>query len=176
MSKRKKRKIAFLLFVFSFVFGATSVLPSTSPSNDLMTIMIQKIIPASEKSITVNNFKFRVVKVAFDKTAMGFVPLNMAKDQKILSVELEILSGSKDSFKGLDLLLADGSGKKYKPIIQISGSIILLLSDVIVKEPFPDYRPETDTIVWSYVVSEHFDEFYLVFPTGLAVDLCPLIK
>ena len=141
-----------------------------------MTLRFQKIIPASEESIIEGDFKFRIVKVAFDKTAMGFVPLNMAKDQQILSVELEILSGSKDSFKGLGLLLADGSGKKYEAVIQISGSIILLLSDVILREPPSDYRPEKDTIVWSYMVSKYNNEFYLIFPSGLVVDLCPLIR
>ena len=137
---------------------------------------IQEVIPPPKESITVGEIEFRIVKVAFDKTAMGFVPPKMSEDQQVMFVEIELLSGFKENFKDLDITVSSGFGQKKEAIILASGSIIQILSDVILKGSFSDYQPEKDNIAWAFVVPKSMDELYLNFPTGEIIDLKPFIK
>jgi hypothetical protein len=170
------KKVSLLSFVMVFIFCKTCILGLDLFPAIPRDKQAPKVIPASKESIGVGGIRFRIVKVAFDKTAIGFVPSKMGEDQQVLYVELQLLSGLKESFKNLDMILTDGSGQKSKAIILVSGNMIQMLSDVIWKGPSSEYRPKNDNIVWAYAVSKCADEFYLNFPKGEVIDLKPMIK
>lgn len=135
----------------------------------------QKAIPASEASISIGDFKFRIVEVVFDKTAMGFTPVNMDKGDQVMFVEFELLAGNKEAFKSLEITVSHGSGQKSKAVILISGGMMQMLATVTMKGVSSDYQPGKDNIVWAYVVPKGVDKLYLNFPTGEVVDLTPFI-
>jgi len=135
----------------------------------------QKIIQASKESIEIGSFKFRIAKVAFDETAMGFVPFNMDEGDQVMFVEFELLSGSKEDFKSLEIRISNGSGLNANAFILISNGMTQMLATVTMRGVSSDYRPEEDSVVWAYVVSKDVDKLYLNFPTGEVVDLTPFI-
>lgn len=136
----------------------------------------QNTIPASKESITISDFRFRVVKVVFDETAMGFVPVDMSADAQVMFVEFELLTSNKEAFKDLEIAVSHNSGHKSKAFILISGGIVQMLSNVTVKGTSSDYQPEEDNILWAYVIPKGANKLYLNFPAGEIVDLAPLIK
>jgi len=136
----------------------------------------QNAIPASKESITISDFRFRVVKVVFDETAMGFVPVDMSADAQVMFVELELLTSNKEAFKDLEIAVSHNSGQKSKAFILTSRGIIQMLSSVTVKGTSSDYQPGEDNISRAYVVPKEADELYLNFPSGEVVDLTPFIK
>jgi len=149
---------------------------SIDTSLSLARTMAQNAIPASKASITIDDFKFRVVKVFFDETAMGFVPVDMSASDRVMFVEFKLLEGNKEAFKALEISVSHNSGQKSKAFILTSGGIIQMLSSVTVKGTSSDYQPGEDNIAWAYVAPKEVDELYLNFPTGEVVDLAPLIK
>ena len=169
-------KVCILSFLMIFIYLTTCVSSPHHSKAVPINNWCQKMISASAKSIAIGDLQFRIVKVVFDKTAMGFVPSNMGEDQQVLYVELQMLSDLKETFKNLHMKLTDGTGKRSKAIMLISGSIIQMLSNVIWKGTSSEYRPGKESIVWAYVVSKYQNEFYLNFPTGEVIDLSPLIK
>jgi len=136
----------------------------------------QKTIPASNESIVTGHFKFRVAKLAFDETAMGFVPVDMGPDNQVMFVEFELLEGSKESFKALEITVADGSGHKSKAFILTSGGMIQMLATVVMKNASSYYQPGEDRITWAYVVPRVVSKLYLNFTTGEIIELTPIIK
>jgi hypothetical protein len=135
----------------------------------------QSAVPASKESIAIGDFKFRVVKVVFDETAMGFVPVNMNAGNQVMFVEFELLTNNKDAFKGLEISVSNNSGQKSKAFILTSDGIIQMLSSVTVKGTSSNYQPGEDNITWAFVVPKGADKLYLNFPTGEVVDLTPFI-
>jgi hypothetical protein len=135
----------------------------------------QKAIPALQSSITIGDFKFRIVGVVFDETAMGFVPVDMGADDQVMFVEFELLAGNKEAFKSLEITVSHGSGQKSKAVILISGGMMQMLATVTMKGDSSDYQPGENNIVWAYVVPKGVDKLYLNFPTGEVVDLTPFI-
>lgn len=193
MFKHSRLKIIFLLLsrmmLIPFIVCAFLNAPEVSPhptkkyralSKDFLVFTVdtqaQKAILSPKESIAINDFKFRVAKVSFDKTAMGFVPVDMSADNQVMFVEFELLEGNKEVFKGLEISVSHNSGQKSKAFILTSGGIIQMLSSVTVKGISSDYQPGEDNIAWAYVVPKEVDELCLNFPTGEAVDLAPLIK
>jgi hypothetical protein len=136
----------------------------------------QKAVPASQSSITTGNFKFRIVRVGFDETAMGFVPANMGKGDQVMFVESELLTGNIEAFKSLEITVSHGSGQKSKAFILISGGMMQMLATVTMKGASSDYQPGEDNVTWAYVVPKGADKLYLNFPTGEVIDLIPFIK
>lgn len=136
----------------------------------------QNTIPAPRKSIVIGEFKFRIAKVAFDETAMGFVPVDMDPDDQVMFVEFELLEGSKESFKALEIMVADGSGHKSKAFILTSAGMIQMLATVVMESTSSYYQPGEDRIAWAYVVPRGVSDLYLNFPTGEMIDLTPHIK
>lgn len=136
----------------------------------------QKAIPASQSSIMIGDFKFRIVKVVFDKTAMGFVPVDMDESDQVMFVEFELLAGNKEAFKILEIMASFGSGQKSKAFILISGGMMQMLATVTMKGVSSNYQPGEDSVVWAYVVPKSVDKLYLNFPTGDRVDLTPFLK
>ena len=138
--------------------------------------LAQKAIPASKESITIGDFKFRISTVAFNKTAMGFIPVNMNEGDQVMFVEFELLEGSKESFIELEITVSCGSGQKSNAFILISGGMMKMLATVIMKRASSDYKPGKNNIAWAYVVPKSVDKLYLNFPSGEIVDLAPFIK
>ena len=136
----------------------------------------QKAIPASQASITIGGFKFRIVEVVFDETAMGFTPVNMAAGNWVLFVEFELQTGNKDDFKSLEVTVSNGYGQKSKAFILISGGMMQMLATVTLKGVSSNYKPLEDNVTWAFVVPKGVDKLYLNFPTGDRVDLTPFLK
>jgi hypothetical protein len=136
----------------------------------------QKVVQAGDLPITVGGFRFRIARVAFDTTAMGFVPEGMGPKDRLMFVEFELLSGNRDDFKGLMITLDKGSGRRTKAALLASGGMMKALSDLTIKSASSRYRPENENIAWAYVVQEGETDFFLTFPTGEVIGLAPLIK
>ncbi len=143
---------------------------------DYLERPIQVDMSTLNESIKVGEIKFRIVNVAFDKTAMGFIPPKMSEDDQVMFVEIELLSGRRDKFKELDVTVSVGFDQKKEAIILASGNIIQVLSDVVPKGSFSDYRPEQDNFAWAFVVPRSVNELCLNLPTGEIIDLKPFIK
>jgi len=138
--------------------------------------LAQNAIPASRESIVIGDFKFRVAKVTFDETAMRFIPVDMGPDDRVMFVEFELLEGSKDAFKALEIAVADGSGQKSNAFIVTSGGMIQMLATVVMKSASLYYQPGEDSIAWAYVVPRDVSKLYLNFPTGEIIELTPVIN
>jgi len=136
----------------------------------------QKAIPASRASISIGDFKFRIAKVAFDKTAMGFVPVSMSEGDQVMFVEFELLAGKKEDFKSLEIKASFGSGQKSNAFILMSNGMMQMLATVTMKGISSDYKPLEDNVAWAYVIPKSLDKLYLNFPTGDRVDLTPFLK
>jgi hypothetical protein len=135
----------------------------------------QKAIPALQSPITIGDFKFRIVGVVFDKTAMGFTPVNMDESDQVMFVEFELLTGNKEAFKSLEITVSNGSGQKSKAFILISGGMMQMLATVAMKGVSSGYQPGEDNVTWAFVVPKGVDKLYLNFSTGEVVDLKPFI-
>ena len=136
----------------------------------------QNAIPASRESIVIGDFKFRISRVVFDETAIGFIPVDMDECDQVMFVEFELLGGSKEYFKALQITVADDSGQKSNAFILTSGGMIQMLATVIMKSASSDYQPGEDNITWAYLVPRGVSELYLNFPTGEMIDLTQFMK
>lgn len=136
----------------------------------------QKIVQAFKESIEIGGFKFQIAKVAFDETAMGFVPFNMDEGKQVMFVEFELMEGNKESFKGLEISVSYGSGQKSNAFILMSNGMMQMLATVTMKGVSSDYRPGEDNVAWAYVVPKSVDKLHLNFPTGEVVYLTPFIR
>jgi hypothetical protein len=139
-------------------------------------LQVQKAIPVSKSAITAGDFKFRVVEVVFDHTAMGFVPVDMDSNDQVMFVEVELLEGKKEDFKKFEITVSDGSGQKTNAFILISNGMMQMLATVTLKGISSDYQPGEDNIAWAYLVPKGSDKLILNFPTGEAIDLSPFLK
>ncbi len=136
----------------------------------------QKTIPDSKTALTVAGFQFRIVKIAFATSAMGFVPKDMASSERLMFVEFELLSGKREDFKSLQILVSHASVKKLKAVAVANGGMMKMLSPMTMKKASSDYRPEDTKIAWAYVVPKNKEDFLLHFPTGEVISLAPLIR
>lgn len=133
-------------------------------------------VQAADRQIAVGGFRFRIVRVAFDATATGFVPEDMGPKDRLMFVECELLSGHRDDFKGLTIVLDRGSGRRSRASVLFSGGMMKALTALTVKSASYDYRPANSNIAWAFVVQESEMDFSLIFPTGTAIELAPWIK
>lgn len=136
----------------------------------------QTAIPASNAAMTIVDFRFRIVGVVFDKTALGLVPVDIAASDRVMLVEFELLSGNRDAFRNLQISLVGPSGQKLNAIIMASNGMIKALTAVTIKSVSSRYQPAKNNIAWAYVVPKGANELFLNFPAGESVDLSPLIK
>jgi len=149
---------------------------STDSSVFKASVPVQKAIPASQSSLAIGDFEFRVVEVVFDQTAMGFVPVDMGASDQVMFVEFELLTGSKEDFKSLEIRISNGSSLKANAFILISNGMTQMLATVTMKGVSSDYQPGEDNVTRAYVVPKGLDQLYLNFPTGEVVDLTPFIR
>jgi hypothetical protein len=135
----------------------------------------QATIAASTESITIEEYTFSIVKVAFDSNALGFAPPDMGPNEKIIFVEFELKSGSSDDFKDLTVQMCCDAGSKFKPVLLTAGGVIKMLASVTIKGRAGRYRPQKDNIAWAYVIPQKTEVFHLHFPSGEIIDLAPLL-
>ena len=157
----------------------TAIVNAATPNRHdapIVALLYQKTMPASKSPIAVGDFQFRIVKVAFDRTAMGFVPEDMGPADWLMFVEFELLSGHPADFRKLQIVVSDGRGRKLKPVLLAAGDMIEMLSSMTMRNASSNYRPEATNIAWAYVVPERASVFCLNFPTGEVISLAPLIK
>lgn len=163
-----------LTLALGYAFVAPQgALPGTAGAAGIRT---SGAVQAADQQIAVGRFRFRIVKVAFDTTATGFVPEDMGSNDLLMFVECELLSGRRDDFKGLTVVLDRGSGRRSKASILFSGGMMKALTALIVKSAAYDYRPANSNIAWAFVVHEAEGDFALIFPTGAVIDLAPWIE
>lgn len=170
---------AFSALVFCGFPPAREALTSGRPSALSASLQIRRAkrnIPAPGDPIAAGGFKFRIAAVTFDKTAMGFVPVDIKAGERVVFVEFEVLEGEKNAFKILDITVSSGSGKKTKPFVLISDGIMHMLTASALRNKTPAYEPGKETIAFVYTVPEKTDQLRLNFPAGETVDLTPLIK
>lgn len=144
------------------------MMPAISPA--------QTSIPASRASIASGEFRFRIVTVAFEETAMGFAPSDMGPGDRVMLVEFKLLEGSRDSFKNLEVQATYAPDGKSSAVILIADGMVRMLSAVIMTGKSSDFRPAEDNVAWAFVVPGESVGFFLEFPTGETIDLSPLIK
>jgi len=137
---------------------------------------VQKTDPSLHEPISLGEFKFRIAAVTFDETAMGFVPVDMDEDDKLMFVEFELLEGDRNSFKSLEMTVSCGSSRKSKPVILTSEGIMQMLSTVVRKKSRSVHEPERGNIAFVFVVPENEDRHHLNLPTGRTLDLAPFKK
>ena len=133
----------------------------------------QADLPGPDRLVAIGGFLFRIARVAFDTTAMGFVPEDMGPKDRLMFVEFELLSGNRDDFMGLAITLDSGRGRRSKAAALISGGMMKALSALTIKSASSRYRPDSTNIAWAFVVREGDRDFFLTFPTGDVVSLGP---
>lgn len=153
----------------------TAIQANSSPLSDQET-PVQKAIPASLESIALGGFKFRITEVAFDETAMGFVPVGLSEGDLMMFVEFELKEGDKNAFKSIEITVSCASGRKSKAVILTSDGIMQMLATVTLRNSTSAHEPVRDNITFVYVVPKDADGLHLYFPTGETIDLAPLIK
>jgi hypothetical protein len=132
-------------------------------------------ISAAESEITVGEFTFRIVEVAYDKTALGMAPSNMGANDQIVWVEFELLSGDQTAFGSLQITLTDGSDQSSDAIILASNGMMQMLATVTMTGEKAKFTPGNESIAWAYVFPKNANELYLNFPSGEVVDLTPIM-
>ena len=142
----------------------------------LFTVLAAWPQTPSQAPVTIDGLEFRVVAVVFDETALGFVPADMDSDSHVLLVELELLSGSRDVFKDLEIQVACDQGNPTGAIIQIAEGMVKMLSTVTMSGSSSEYRPGTDNVTWAFVVPFDASGLLLQFASGEALTLFPYIK
>jgi hypothetical protein len=172
-----------MLLGLGFIFTVPPGLQAGSSGTDHQILVAsalkawaQKVVQAGDLPITIGGFRFRIARVAFDTTAMGFVPEDMGPKDLLMFVEFELLSGNRDDFKGLGITLDGGLGTRSKAAVLASGGMMKALSALTIKSLSSLYLPENANIAWAFVVKEGERDFFLTFPTGDVISLAPLIK
>jgi hypothetical protein len=129
-----------------------------------------------KSSISIAGFTFRITAVAFDRTAMGFVPPDMKDAEQVMFVEFELLAGDEEDFKDLAIQVSSESGRRYKPVLLTAGGAVKMLATVTMKDRTGQYQPQKGHIAWIYVIPRSAGGFRVHFPTGESIDLALLIQ
>jgi hypothetical protein len=167
----------FLLLLTAFIQNPSlEASMITSARCSLSVPFMRMNIYDSQESKTIGEFEFRIVEVAFDETAMGFATTDMGKNDKVMFVEFELLSGNKENFKNLEITVTYNQGQESKAVILTSGGLIKMLATVTIKSTPSEFRPKAQNIAWAYVVPKDATGFYLNFPNGDVIDLTPFIE
>jgi hypothetical protein len=119
-------------------------------------------IAGSEMPFSVGNFKLQITSVKLGGSM--FAPAGMAKDETVLTVEIKVLSGDPKTVAKtdgeFDVWTTDDTGRRNSSragtaMTNESGNIL--------------------SIKWLFGVAKRTKSFYLNFPSGVTVDLAPLL-
>jgi len=128
------------------------------------------------ESISINGFTCVLTAVVLDETAMGFVPANMTESEKIIWVEFKLLSGDREGFKQLGLLLDYGAEQKAKPCLLFSRNVTKMLATVTLKSTAAFYKPKQESIAWAFMLPKNLEKLVITFPSGTSLDLDLYLK
>jgi len=126
--------------------------------------------------MSIGAFRFRIVRVGYDATAMGFVPEDMSPKERLIFVEFELLSGNREDFKSLEITVSSASGKKSKAAVLVSGGMMKALLALTMTNISPGFQPEKANVAWAFVVQKDETDLSLAFPTGDVISLAPLLR
>lgn len=171
------RSLKFWSMILPLCLAGAFAAPSGAPPGPAgITSRRCEAVQAADRPITVGDLRFRIVRIAFDTTATGFVPEDMGPKDLLMFVECELLSGRRDEFKALAIALDKGSGRRSGAAALFSDGMMKALTALTVKSSSYGYRPADSSVAWAFVVQEDERDFSLVFPAGIVVDLRPWIK
>ena len=144
----------------------TSLLPTDTPTpsaTDTPTpIPTPTAISASETPFAVGDFQLQITSVSLG-TAM-FAPAGMAEDETVLTIEVQVLSGDPKivgkSDGEFDVWTTNDSGRRNSSRAATS----TMTGD-----------GEIQAIQWLFGVAQSSESLFLHFPSGVTVDLSPLL-
>lgn len=140
----------------------TPVPPTATPTplaTDTPTpIPTPTAIPASETPFTVGSFQLQITSVSLG--AAMFAPAGMAEDETVLTVEIEVLSGNPEMVAKFGVWTTDESGRRNSSMAATATTTA---------------DGEIRAIQWLFGVAENSESLYLHFPSGVTVDLSPLL-
>jgi len=146
---------------------STPVPPTATPTPE--------IIPASRESITVGEFECRVVQIAFDEAIFGLVPNAMGGSDQILFLEFELIAGENEAFANLMPAIVLESGLKREPVAWIGDNAVHTLTDMTYTGTASEFSPGETSVALAYVVPQSPGTLLLEFPSGVLIDLTPLM-
>jgi hypothetical protein len=170
---------AVMLLTISACSSATPTEPPTSTPEPIPpTATLEPTpaaIPATQDVIQVGAFQFHIVRKTYDDTFVGFAPGGMGSD-RILIIEVELISGDEAGFVALAPEIVLGSGEVRQPIAFIVGESVLTNTSLsLVSQDFW-YRRTEGTTVLAYVAPEDPGQITLEFSSGEIIDLTPLYE
>jgi hypothetical protein len=145
----------------------TPVLPTATPTPE--------IIPASRESITVGEFECRVVQIAFDEAIFGSVPNAMGASDQILFLEFELIEGENEAFANLMPEIVLESGLRREPVAWIGDNYVNVLTTMTFTGTASKFSPGETSVALAYVVPQSPGTLLLEFPSGVLIDLTPLM-
>jgi hypothetical protein len=153
---------------------ATPVPPTATPVPPTAT-PTPEIIPASRESITVGDFECRVVQIAFDEAIFGSVPNAMGASDQILFLEFELIGGENEAFANLMPEIVLESGLRRGPVAWIGDNYVNLLTTMTFTGTASKFSPGETSVALAYVVPQSPGTLLLEFPSGVLIDLTPLM-
>jgi hypothetical protein len=133
------------------------------------------IIPASQESITIGEFEFRVVRIAHDEAIFGMVPNNMGNDDQILFVEFALTAGDNEAFANLMPAIVLESGLKQQAAAWIGDKTTHTLTDMTYTGAASQFSPTEALVALAYVIPQRPGTLLLEFSLGVLIDLMPLM-
>jgi hypothetical protein len=133
------------------------------------------IVPASQESITVGEFEFRVVRIALDEAIFGMVPNNMGDGDQILFIEFELTAGENEAFANLRPAIVLESGEKHQAAAWIGDKNVYTLTDMTYTGAASEFSPTETLVALAYVIPKDPGVLLLEFSSGVLVDLMPLM-
>ena len=116
-------------------------------------------ITGSQKPFSVGSFKLQITSVSHG--ASRFSPAGTAKDETVLSVKIKVLSGDPKTVAQFDVWTTDDTGRKNSS----SATTAMTNRDGKIL-----------SIQWLFGVTKSSKSFYLHLPSGVTVDLSPLLQ
>ncbi len=141
--------------ISSLVATPTPTATSTPTMTPTPTIApTPTLISSSAESIFISGHKIRVSQVTLSNTYRGFVPGNFSEGDKVLAIEVTLLSGDVDSLLEIEAWVTDEHGQREE-----IGTILTSTSG----QPI--------TITWLFAVPETSRAFQFHFASGEVIDL-----
>jgi hypothetical protein len=142
------------MFVLSIIVGLLMVCNDASAKSTT--------IAGSQMPFSVGSFKLQITSVKLG--ASMFAPAGMAKDETVLTVEIKVLSGDPETVAKtdgeFDVWTTDSTGRKNS---SRAGTAMTNAGGKIL------------SIKWLFGVAKSSKSYYLHFPSGVKVDLSPLL-
>jgi hypothetical protein len=146
---------------------STPVPPTATPTPEIIT--------ALQESITVDEFECRVVQIAFDEAIFGSVPNAKGDSDQILFLEFELIAGENEAFANLMPAIVLESGLKRGPVAWIGDNTFYMLTDMTFAGTPSEFSPGETSVALAYVVPQSPGTVLLEFPSGVLIDLTPLM-